>query len=161
MCVCVSVLVDNILYCLSGFNQANLASLLFQLGPECPPSSIPDMETILSPAYMECSQSAKATVIGHEPLSNDELNNLMVHTLHLVLLHSLSLSLSSGRCCPIAPTTVSTVFLSGVQDVGAEDSPGILVPITVHVSATPTQWSHTNTVHAPHTDGRAPELPSE
>ena len=55
----------------------------------------------------ECSQSAKATVIGHEPLSNDELNNLMVHTLHLVLLHSLSLSLSSGRCCPIAPTTVS------------------------------------------------------
>ena len=72
MCVCVSVLVDNILYCLSGFNQANLASLLFQLGPECPPSSIPDMETILSPAYMECSQSAKATVIGHEPLSNDD-----------------------------------------------------------------------------------------
>lgn len=94
--------------------------MLYQLGPECSPSSITEVESVLSPAYMECmngNQPTSATIIGHEPLTDEEFTNLVVTAVHRLIphiylssfSHSLILVLSpySGPSSPTVLTIVS------------------------------------------------------
>lgn len=64
-----------------GFHRPNLASLLYQLGPECVPSAVDELEHLLKPSYIEFSNGDPAsggTVVGNEPWNNAQLYHFKV-----------------------------------------------------------------------------------
>lgn len=58
-----------------GYCGVHLASLLYQLGPESPPSSISLLQDLLTSTYIEVSDTTK---INQAPLTESELHSLQV-----------------------------------------------------------------------------------
>lgn len=63
-----------------------MASVLYQLGPECPPSSIPELQDLLTSTYVEVSDSY---IIGQAPITESELHSIQVllYTMYMHLLY--------------------------------------------------------------------------
>jgi hypothetical protein len=56
-----------------GFCGVNLATLLYQLGPECSPSSIYDLQDLLTTSYVDVSNSV---IVNQIPITESELYSL-------------------------------------------------------------------------------------
>ena len=61
-----------------GSCSVKLASILYQLGPECAPSNIPQLKEVLTPVYVEISNN---TIINNNDIEETELHALQVFCL--------------------------------------------------------------------------------
>lgn len=77
------------LHVFDGFSSLRLASLLYQLGPECSPSNTKHQELFdtLIPSYIEVS-SSDTTIINHGSISENELRSLQSPLLSYTAHHS-------------------------------------------------------------------------